>query len=70
MLNEITRKIVSYCEIPEELTEKHWISEHGCGVYIDWSLNLDPKTDDDISAWIREEYPELIGTTFLIDIDY
>lgn len=67
-LEVINKKVVSYCEIPQELTDNHYISENGCDCYIEYSLEDEGK--DSISDWIREKYPELINEEFLIHIDY
>ena len=70
MLKEITRKVVSYCEIPEELIPG-WLMECGCDVYTEYSLSDDPKyTKESIDNWLLNKYPELNNTTFLIHIDY
>lgn len=67
-LEILNKKVVSYCEIPQELTDKHYISENGCDCYIEYSL--EDEGEDSISDWIREKYPELINEDFLIHIDY
>lgn len=73
-MEEITRKVVSYCEIPQELTEKHWIQDSPCDVYVPYSLHLGspahPRIFEGMDKWIAETYPELINTTFLIYMDY
>lgn len=38
MLETITKKVVSYCEIPEELTEHSWLSEKSTDSYIECHL--------------------------------
>jgi len=68
MLKEITKKVISYCEIPEKLTEKHWISEHHCDAYVE--VHLDNSQDDNLSLWLKETYPELVDEdSFFIHID-
>jgi hypothetical protein len=70
MLEEITRKVVSYCEIPEEITENHWISENSSDTYVEYSLNSDLKySKSELDLWLEETYPELIDTTFFIHLD-
>lgn len=77
-MKKINMKVVSYCEIPEKLTESHWISENSCNCYVPYSLPKEAITkeedgggqDSPLSAWIRKEYPELAGTDFLIEMDY
>lgn len=70
MLEEIIRKVVSYCEIPKEVRENHWIEEYRSGSFIELKLELDANLDGELESWLRKEYPELIGTKFLIDIDF
>lgn len=64
-------KVVSYCEIPDELTENTWLEEHRCDSYVKYSLSSDPQfTKGELDIWLEKEYPELIDTTFLIEMDY
>jgi len=68
-LTEIVKKVVSYCEIPEHLTEKHWISEHQCGAHVE--VHLDDEENDPLSVWLAENYPELKEeVSFFIHLDY
>lgn len=74
MLTEINYKVVSYCEIPEEITEKHPISENSNDSYVTYTL---VKFHEDelykmtpLDAWLYSNYPELIGTIFMIYLDY
>lgn len=68
-LKTITKKVVSYCEIPEELTEGHWISEYMNGCFVE--VHLDDDEDDKLSMWLKEKYPELIDEdSFYIEMDY
>lgn len=74
-MKQITRKVVSYCKIPEELTENHHISEYQCDCYVEMKItpkSEQPNYDDDfgIENWIINTYPELEGETILIEIDY
>ena len=67
-LKQITGKVVSYCEIPEEITEGHWISEYMNGCFVQVHLEED---DDALSNWLKETYPELIDEeAFYIEMDY
>ena len=66
---QITGKVVSYCEIPEELTKGHWISEFQNGCFV--QVHLEEGEDDALSNWLKETYPELIDeNAFYIEIDY
>ena len=68
-LKQITGKVVSYCEIPEEITEGHWISEYMNGCFV--QVHLEEDEDDALSNWLKETYPELIEEeSFYIEIDY
>lgn len=67
-MKEKTFKIISYCGIPQELTESHYISEYQNGCYCPFSLAT--KGTCKLSDWIRNKYPELEGVEFLIDVDY
>lgn len=74
-MKQITRKVVSYCEIPEELTENHHISEYQCDCYIEMEItpkSEQPKYSDNFNIvnWIINTYPELEGEKILIEIDY
>lgn len=75
MLETLNIKVVSYCEIPDEITERHHISEYMCGCYVPYTITSkeeQKKFDDDfeLENWIINEYPELEGQNILIDIDY
>lgn len=70
-LKELNLKVVSYCDIPEKIGYNHPVlMEFSCGVFVPWSLPTDNSQDDDLDVWLRTEYPELIGTDFLIEMDY
>lgn len=70
-LKELNLKVVSYCDIPEPIGYNHSVlMEISCGCFIHWNLSTDDSQDDELDAWIRSEYPELIGTDFLIEMDY
>lgn len=64
----ITRNVISYCDIPQELTEKHWLSEMQPDVYQDYKINTE--NPDELDKWFIDNHPELIGQEFLIEIDY
>ena len=67
-MRTITRNVISYCDIPQEITDKHWIYEYPTACYIKYTV--DTKNPDNLDKWLMENYPELIGHTFLIEIDY
>ena len=75
MLKTITKKVVSYCEIPEGIiSEGHWLNQHGCDAYIEYHLEDDIEDiieGDELDDWLRETYPELIDEeSFFIHLDY
>lgn len=68
-LATITGKVVSYCEIPEELTSNHWISEYYPDSYV--QVHIEGEDEDKVSKWILNKYPELKDEDyFFIHIDY
>ena len=72
-LERINKLVVSYCEIPEGLTEDHWISEYmnGCFVEVHVDNGEEDEDLDPLGQWIRETYPELEKeNSFLIEMDY
>lgn len=73
-LEEITRKVVSYCDIPQDLTEDSWLSEYRCDSYVSHSLPSEEEKEkfdiEPLDEWLAKTYPELIGTKFLIEMDY
>lgn len=73
-LKELNLKVVSFCEIPQELTENTYLEEYGCDVYAEFNLYLGvPGYTREYSPWeqwIVNNYPELINKRFLIHFDY
>ncbi len=75
-MKEIIRKVLSYCEIPEEITEKNYsVNEASCDSYIEFkviSREDQAKYGDnfDMTNWIIDNYPEVEGETIFIHIDY
>lgn len=70
-LTEITKKVVSYCEIPEELTEGHWISDHHPDAFVECHIDEEDETIDKVQIWLLANYPELKDEdSFFIHIDY
>ena len=68
MLTQINKKVLSYCEIPEELTSDHaWLNEVSYDTYVEYVLDEGEELDD----WIIKTYPELLKEeSFLIHMDY
>ena len=72
-LKTITKKVVSFSEIPEELTEKHWVNEHACGAFVECHIDEDESEEqrDGLTIWLIANYPELVEeTSFFIELDY
>jgi hypothetical protein len=75
-LKEITRKVLSYCDIPKGIAKENpSINEASCDVYVEYDVTSkeeQAKFDDnfDLANWIIKNYPELEGTKILIHIDY
>ena len=70
-LATITGKVVSYCEIPEELTSNHWISDYYPDSYVQVHVEEDGDKMDKVSEWIINKYPELKDEDyFFIHVDY
>jgi hypothetical protein len=75
-MKEQTWKVLSYCEIPREITEKDDItSEAPCDSYIEHTITPKDKQkeyddDFDLDNWIIDNYPEAEGETILIHMDY
>ena len=68
-LATITGKVISYCEIPSELTEDHWISDYPPDAYV--QVHIEGEGEDKVSKWILNKYPELKDEDyFFIHIDY
>ena len=69
-LKTITKKVISYCEIPKDIIpEDHWINHHGCDTYVE--VHLDDEDEDELDTWLRTTYPELVDEeSFFIHLDY
>lgn len=68
-LKEITKKVLSYCEIPEKLTENSWLNNYGTGCLVE--CHIDDDESEPLDQWIINNYPELKDEeSFLIDMDY
>jgi hypothetical protein len=66
-IEQINYQCISYCDIPQHLSQESWISEQSCDCYIVYSLEVEG--ENEIDDWIRENYPEL-DKVFMIHIDY
>ena len=70
-LKIISLPVISYCEIPQELTEDSWISENSPDSYVIYSMQELEHLRSPMDNWIWEEYPELRESErFFIHIDY
>lgn len=76
MIEEKTWKVISYCEIPEEIREENSsLEEAKCDSYIEYSVTSKESQKNyadnfDLDNWIIDNYPELEGEEILISIDY
>lgn len=68
-LKTITKKVLSYSEIPENIEKPFWIEHSSAKSFVE--CHLDDTSDSDLSKWIIENYPELKDEeSFFIEIDY
>jgi hypothetical protein len=75
-VTQLNIKVISYCEIPEEISQKESIFEsHYPDAYV--KINVTSREnqknfDDDflLENWIIEKNPELEGEDILVHIDY
>ena len=68
-MRTITRNVINYRDIPEEITsDDSVLNEVCCDCYISYKINID--NPNKLDKWFMENYPELIGFEFLIEIDY
>jgi len=76
MLEEINCKVISYCDIPEEIREDNLsLNEVSPDVYVKYNITskIEQKKFDDnfeLDNWIISQHPELEGKDILIHIDY
>lgn len=69
-MKTITRKVVSYCEIPEDIQKPSWLEEVSCDTYVECHIHGD-EPDSELEKWLLKTYPELKKEkAFLIHIDY
>jgi hypothetical protein len=68
MLKEITKKVLNCDDIPYEISGYSWLCDYmgNNNTYIEYSLSIED--NDELASWIKQEYPELIGHTFLIQM--
>lgn len=67
-MEELNIKVISYCSIPEEVTENTWLQELPCDCYTGFYVSS--SSNDELTKWILKEYPELDKERILIDMDY
>jgi len=69
-LKTITKKVVSYTEIPKEFTNNHWINERSDVEYVEVHIEDEGETDS-LTDWLTENYPELKDEdSFFIHMDH
>lgn len=70
-IKTITRKVISYCDIPQGLLDNHWLNDFPPDCYVLYNLDTNPLyTKTKLDEWLVSNYPKLINTTFFIHIDY
>lgn len=75
-LKEQTYKILSYCDIPENIRETcSSLEETSNDVMVEYTITSEEDqqkyTDDfTLDNWILKEHPDLAGQKILIHIDY
>ena len=75
-MNEQTFKVLNYCDIPSEISEKdNRLNEAGCDVYVGFipiPKNLQHRfsSNFDLDNWIIDNYPETEGYKILIYMNY
>lgn len=62
--------VLSYCDIPEEITDDTYLQELPCDVYTTHHIPSNLMEYDELDTWIIENYPQLIDQMFLIEMDY
>lgn len=75
-LYQIQRTVLSYCEIPQELSNDYnFLIEANPDSYVEHRIIPPAERGEysdnwDLDEWIMSKYPELEGRTILIHIDY
>lgn len=70
-LEQISGKVLKFTEIPQELTEEHWLEDHYPDSYVQVHIDDDLSQNDEVDKWIRQNYPELVDEDyFFIHIDF
>lgn len=67
-MKEIKGKVVSYCDIPEELIPQ-WIEEYSPGSFIEVHISDVEGEFDELELWLMKNYPGIEEDTFYIEID-
>lgn len=69
-LKTITKKVLSYSEIPTNIEKPNFIEEAENGSFIECHLD-DSTLNNELDDWILKNYPELKDEeSFFIEIDY
>ena len=74
-LETLTIQVVSYCGIPQSLTQGHWMNDNQPDSYVKYKVSSKESQkgfDDDfrIDDWLIGQHPELSDKEILIHIDY
>lgn len=65
----IEGRVVSYCDIPEELVAGTWLEEYQPGCYIECHIDEEEEMNE-LDNWLISNYPGIEKETFFIEIDY
>lgn len=66
---KINLKILSYCDIPDEILKDHWLNDFSPDCFVIYNTE-DKKIKNNFDDYIYINHPELWGTVFFINIDY
>lgn len=70
-LEKIEGYVISYTSIPDDIPIPEWLENNSPDCYIKYYLGtMQDDESDEFDSWLREEYPELVGTNIFIEIDY
>lgn len=71
MSARINMRVISYCSIPEEITEKEeWLQDYPSNCLVTYSVMFDKDARSELDNWIVENHPDLEKEEFLIEMDY
>ncbi len=71
-LEEITKKVLKFTDIPEDMEIPEFLSDAGADCFVECHLDLeDPDGLTELDKWILDHFPELEEEdSFFIHINY